>query len=28
LPGAEREASLSQLLVLSGLRHLEESVVT
>jgi len=26
LPGAEREASLSQLLVLSGLRHLEESV--
>jgi Domain of unknown function (DUF4351) len=26
LPGAQREASLSQLLVLSGLRHLEESV--
>jgi hypothetical protein len=26
LPGAEREASLGQLLVLSGLRHLEESV--
>ena len=26
LPGADREASLGQLLVLSGLRHLEESV--